>query len=85
MSELAAPFSMSQQAISKHPGVLLERARLIDKQRNGRQHLCILNPGPFTGVTGWVEECRRFWAHSLGRLDAVLEEMKLEEISNGKP
>jgi len=54
---------MSQQAISKHLAYL-ERARLIDKQRHGRQRLCILNPAPFSGVTGWIEECRQFWARS---------------------
>jgi DNA-binding transcriptional ArsR family regulator len=84
VNELAAPFAMSQQAISKHLAYL-ERARLIDKQRHGRQHLCILNPAPFDGVTGWVEECRKFWAHSFERLDAVLQEMKQEENPHGNP
>ncbi len=84
VSELTAPFAMSQQAISKHLAYL-ERARLIDKQRQGRQHLCTLNPAPFSGVTGWVEQCREFWAQSFGRLDAVLEEMKQEENPRGKP
>jgi DNA-binding transcriptional ArsR family regulator len=83
VSELAAPFAMSQQAISKHLAYL-ERARLIDKRRHGRQHLCILNPAPFSGVTGWVEECQRFWAQSFERLDAVLQEMKQEAVSHGK-
>jgi DNA-binding transcriptional ArsR family regulator len=82
--ELTVPFAMSQQAISKHLAYL-ERARLIDKQRQGRHHLCMLNPAPFSDVTSWVEECREFWAQSFGRLDAVLEEMKQEENPRGKP
>ena len=84
VSELTAPFAMSQQAISKHLAYL-ERARLIEKQRHGRQRLCMLNPAPFSDVTGWVEGCREFWAQSFGRLDAVLEEMKQEENPHGKP
>jgi DNA-binding transcriptional ArsR family regulator len=84
VSELTAPFAMSQQAISKHLAYL-ERARLIDKQRHGRRHLCILNPAPFSDVTGWVEACRQFWAQNFERLDAVLKEMKQEESPRGKP
>ena len=49
VSELAAPFAMSQQAISKHLAYL-ERARLIDKRRSGRQHFCILNPAPLAAL-----------------------------------
>jgi DNA-binding transcriptional ArsR family regulator len=75
VSELAEPFRISQQAISKHL-TYLQRARLIRKRREGRQHFCSLNPAPFDEVEHWIEHCRRFWTESFERLDKVLEEMK---------
>lgn len=75
VNELAEPFKMSQQAVSKHLAYL-QRASLIAKTRRGRQHFCTLNPIPFQGITGWVEECRRFWEQRFERFDLLLEEMK---------
>lgn len=77
MTELAEPFAISQQAISKHLACL-QRARLIKKRRHGRQSLCALSPAPFDDVVGWIESCHRFWDESFGRLDLVLEKMKGE-------
>ncbi len=73
--ELARPFAMSQQAISKHVAYL-ERAHLIHKQRAGRQHLCTLNPAALRTVALWAESYRRLWEKNFQRLDALLEEMK---------
>lgn len=75
VNELAQPFKMSQQAVSKHLAYL-QRASLIEKTRRGRQHFCTLSPTPLQGVTGWVDECRRFYEQSFERLDLVLQEMK---------
>jgi DNA-binding transcriptional ArsR family regulator len=77
VNELAEPFAISQQAISKHLAYL-ERARLIQKRRQGRQHFCALIPGTIREVAIWAEGYRRFWAESHERLDALLEEMKAE-------
>ncbi len=75
ISELARPFAMSQQAISKHVAYL-ERAHLIHKRRAGRQHLCALNPAALRAVALWAESYRRLWEKNFQRLDALLEEMK---------
>lgn len=75
VSELARPFAMSQQAISKHVAYL-ERAHLIQKRRAGRQHLCALNPHALRAVALWAESYRRVWEKNFQRLDALLEEMK---------
>jgi DNA-binding transcriptional ArsR family regulator len=75
ISELAKPFAMSQQAVSKHVAYL-EHAHLIEKRRAGRQHLCALNPNALREVAQWAEGYRRFWAESFRRLDTLLEEMK---------
>jgi DNA-binding transcriptional ArsR family regulator len=78
VSELAQPFKLTQQAVSKHLDYL-HRAQLINKRRDGRQQFCTLNPQPFKAVIGWAEQCCRIWEERFERLDGVLEEMKLKE------
>lgn len=74
VSELAEPFQISQQAISKHLA-FLERARLIEKRRDGRQQVCRLKPEPMRDVATWVEQYRIYWEDALGQLDALLHEL----------
>lgn len=76
--ELAAPFSISQQAISKHLAYL-KNARLIERQRDGRQNFCALNPDAIREVAEWAEGYRRFWEKNFQRLDVLLEEMKRQK------
>lgn len=76
VSELAQPFRMSQQAVSKHLACLA-RARLIRKRRKGRLHICSLRPKPLKEVALWTEGFRRFWEESYDRLDDLLVEMKV--------
>ncbi len=83
VTDLARPFRMSQQAVSKHLACL-ERARLIRKRRRGRLHMCILNPAPLKEVAAWIEGYRRFWEENFQRLDALLDELKTEEEKRGK-
>ena len=64
VGELAGPFRISQQAVSKHLAYL-ERARLVEKRREGRRHFCRLSPAPFKEVADWVGRCPSFrwrWA-----------------------
>lgn len=69
--ELAGPFGISQQAISKHLAYL-ERARLVRTRREGRRQIRELNPAPIGEVAAWVEEYRQYWRGAFGRLDAAL-------------
>jgi DNA-binding transcriptional ArsR family regulator len=78
VGELAGPFRMTQQAVSKYLAYL-ERARLVEKQREGRSHVCTLRPVPFKEVADWVEHYRRFWELSFDRLDEYLRELKAKE------
>jgi DNA-binding transcriptional ArsR family regulator len=78
VGELAGPFRMSQQAVSKHLAYL-ERARLVQKRREGRRHVCSLRPAPFEEVASWVGHYRRFWEQSFDRLDDYLRELKDQE------
>jgi len=78
VTELAAPFAMSQPAISKHLKVL-ERAGLISGARDAQRRPRRLEARPLSEATGWLEDYRRFWEGSFQRLDDLLAEMKTKE------
>lgn len=81
VNELAAPFEMSQPAISKHLKVL-ERAGLISRGRDAQRRPRRLEAEPLAEVTEWLERYREFWEESYLRLDALLDEMKFKEKKN---
>jgi len=81
--DLAKPFRMSQQAVSKHIAYL-ESAHLIEKRRDGRLHICTLDAKPLKEVSDWAEEYRAMWEANFARLDDVLEEMKAIEARRGR-
>ena len=83
VTELAAPFAMTQPAISKHLKVL-ERAGLITRGRDAQKRPCRLEARPLADATGWLENYRRFWEGQFQRLDALLEEMKVKERRRGR-
>jgi DNA-binding transcriptional ArsR family regulator len=67
ISEIATPFPISLNAVSKHV-MVLERAGLIRREIHGREHLCRLEPQPLRKATAWLDEYRHFWNV---RLDAL--------------
>ena|SRR5688572_26808708 len=73
VTELAQPFAISLNAVSKHIR-MLERARLVRRRRAGREHLLSFNPAPLEDATHWIEEQRAFWNARLDALDAMLLE-----------
>jgi DNA-binding transcriptional ArsR family regulator len=82
VNELAAPFNMTQQAVSKHLAYL-ERAALIEKRQEGRLRFCVLRPEAFDEVVTWVERCRAFWEESFDRLELLAREVKAAEKKRG--
>jgi DNA-binding transcriptional ArsR family regulator len=74
VTELAAPFDMSQPAISKHLKVL-ERAGLVSQGRDAQRRPRRLEAEPLAEATGWIEALEG----SFQRLDALLEELKSVE------
>jgi DNA-binding transcriptional ArsR family regulator len=78
VTELAAPFEMSQPAISKHLKVL-ERAGLVSRGRDAQRRPCRLEAAPLAEANAWLEAYRQLWESRFQHLDALLEEMKLEE------
>ena len=82
VKELAAPFAMSQPAISKHLRVL-ERAHLITRGRDAQFRPAQLDATPLKEVAAWAENYRRFWDASYERLDEYLEHLKKREKKHG--
>jgi len=78
VTTLAEPFAMSMPAISKHLKVL-ERAGLIARGREAQWRPCRLEAAPLKDVSAWVDEYRRFWEESFGRLEEYLQQMKRSE------
>jgi DNA-binding transcriptional ArsR family regulator len=73
VTELAAPFSMSQPAISKHLKVL-ERAGLVSRGRDAQRRPCRLEARPLRDAIAWLENYRDYWEESFQRLDSLLDE-----------
>lgn len=71
VKQLAAPFSMSQPAVSRHLRVL-EQAGLISRTRQATARLSHLEAEPLRDATAWLAGYRAFWEESYERLDALL-------------
>jgi DNA-binding transcriptional ArsR family regulator len=77
VAELAAPFSVSQPAISRHLKVL-EHAGLISRTRRATARLSHLDAEPLREVTTWLASYQRFWDESHERLDELLAALQGE-------
>lgn len=76
--ELAAPFAMSQPAISKHIK-MLERAGLVSRSRDAQRRPCRIEGAPLAAATGWLERYRQIWEGNYARLDTLLADLKAIE------
>ena len=81
VTEVAEPFDMSLNAVSKHIRVL-ERARLVVRRRAGREHFLSLDVAPLDGASSWIESTRAFWS---ARLDALAEFLESEQARAEPP
>jgi len=75
VTELTAPFAMSQPAISKHLKVL-ERAGLVSRTRDAQRRPVKAEPKPLAEAAGWLDTYRRLLERRFERLDALLEELQ---------
>ena len=73
VTDLAAPFSISLNSVSKHIR-LLERADLIRRDVRGREHVLSFNARPLDDAAEWIERHRVLWRARLRTLDALLQE-----------
>ena len=69
---LAEPFDMSLPAVSKHLRVL-ERAGLLQQERNGRVRLCRLQAAPMKEAAHWLAHYQHFWTDQLDQLAAFVD------------
>ncbi len=72
VTDLAEPFDMSLNAISKHVKVL-ERAGLVHRRRNGREHVLTLHAAPMREIVTWVSRYEKFWNDKLDALGSFLK------------
>ena len=79
--ELAAPFSISQPAVSKHL-VMLEKAGLISRSRDGTRRPCRIEPKPLAEAVDWLANYRRTLESNFQRLDALLAELQAPASSD---
>ena len=73
LSEIAAPFEMSQTAVSKHVRVLSD-AGLVHVTKRGRTRYCRLDADPIREASTWLESYRQFWTESFESLARHIEE-----------
>ncbi|PPK67599.1 metalloregulator ArsR/SmtB family transcription factor [Actinokineospora auranticolor] len=79
VAELAAPFAMSQPAVSRHLKVL-EAAGLISRSRRATARLSHLEATPLRDATTWLADYREYWEESHNRLDELLA--RLQDTDN---
>lgn len=82
VSEIAAPFEMSQPAVSKHLKVL-ERAGLVERDIDRQRRPARLKAEPMAAAVSWLEEFRTFWSSSFDQLDGLLHELKRAKPKGG--
>lgn len=73
VTDLAEPFPMSLNSVSKHIRVL-ERANLVTRRRDGREHWLSFNRQPLDEAAAWIEAQRLFWNDRLDALERELNE-----------
>lgn len=73
MTDVAQPFKMSLNAVSKHI-MVLERAKLVQRRKVGRDHYLSYRAEPLDAAAKWIQETRHFWGNRLDALERLLRE-----------
>lgn len=73
VTDVARPFAISLNSVSKHVR-MLERAKLVRRRVEGREHYLSLTPGPMDEAVAWMAEQKALWAWRLGELEKVLND-----------
>jgi DNA-binding transcriptional ArsR family regulator len=74
VSQLAEPFDVSLQSVSRHIQVLV-RAGLVQQERTGRISRCRLDVGPIYSAAVWMNRYSKYWQEQFGMLAAALEDI----------
>ena len=79
VSEIAAPFAISLQAVSKHIQVLV-RAGMVRQERTGRISRCRLDAGPIFQAAVWLNRYSKYWQQQFDLLAAVVEDIAKQRM-----
>jgi DNA-binding transcriptional ArsR family regulator len=83
VSELAAPFDISLQAVSRHVQVLVQ-AGLVQQERTGRVARCRLEVGPVFAAAVWINEYSRYWQKQFDTLAGWLKTLGRRRPTAGR-
>lgn len=83
VSELAAPFDISLQAVSRHIQVLV-RAGLVRQERTGRISRCSLDAGPAHAAAVWLNRYAKYWQQQFDLLAATLTDIEERRPSKAR-
>lgn len=75
VTDLAKPHAMSLAAVSKHL-LVLERAGLVSRRREGRIHALALEAKPMQEAQAWIDRYRKFWETNLDHFETYLDELQ---------
>ena len=78
VTELAKPHDMSLAAVSKHL-IVLEKAGLVKRRKDGRVHSMALDPKPMKEAQEWLEHYRKFWEGNLDQFEKYLDKLQTKE------
>lgn len=84
VSELAEPFDISLQAVSRHIQVLV-RAGLVNQERSGRISRCSLAAGPIYSAALWINRYSKYWQDRLDALASVLDDIEKRKAAKQTP
>jgi DNA-binding transcriptional ArsR family regulator len=78
VTDLARPHAMSLAAVSKHL-IVLERAGLVKRRRDGRLHSLALEAKPMQEAQAWLDRYRKFWEGNLDQFEKYLDKLQEKE------
>ena len=81
VTELARPHQMSLAAVSKHL-IVLEKAGLVKRRKDGRVHSMTLDPEPMKEAQAWLDRYRKFWEGNLDQFEKYLDKLQTKESEN---
>jgi len=78
VTDLARPHAISLAAVSKHL-IVLEKARLVKRRRDGRVHSLRLEAKPMKEAQAWINRYREFWEGNLDQFEDYLNKLQKQE------
>ena len=81
VTDLAQPHAMSLAAVSKHL-MVLEKAGLVKRRRDGRVHSLKLEAKPMQEAQAWIDRYRQFWEGNLDQFEKYLDKLQTKETKH---